>query len=258
MRDAGRQVALVTGASRGLGWAVARRLAAAGTALALCARSDELLQVRADELRISAGVPVLARAFDVTDTVALETFTQETVDELGGLHGLVVNVGGARGRGLLDSTTTDWSATFDLNVGHAVTAIRAAVKPLASSGGGSIVLVSSISGWKPAPLAQYGVTKAALIHLAACLSRELGGRRIRVNAVCPGSMLIPGKRWDRMRVEEPERYAEFSREFPGGELIDPDDVAAVISFLLSDGARAVNGACIPVDGGQNAPTADGY
>jgi NAD(P)-dependent dehydrogenase (short-subunit alcohol dehydrogenase family) len=149
-------------------------------------------------------------------------------------------------------------ATLDQNLGHAVTAVRAAVPPMVDSGGGSVVLVSSISGWKPAPQAQYGVAKAALNHLAACLARELGPQGIRVNTVCPGSMLIPGKRWDRMRTEDPERYARFAAEFPNGQLVNPDDVAHVIAFLLSEESRAINGTCIPVDGGQNAPTADGY
>lgn len=257
-RASGRRAVVVTGATRGLGLAVSRRLGSAGSSVALCAREAGRLETEADYLRRTYGVPVCARALDVTDHVALSRFVFGAASELGGLHGLVTSVGGAAGRGLLESTTAEWMATFDLNVGHAVSAVRAAVKPIAESGGGSIVLVSSISGWKPAPQAQYGVAKAALNHLAACLARELGPQRIRVNTVCPGSMLIPGKRWDRMRTEEPERYARFAAEFPNGRLVDPDDVAAVIAFLLSDESRAINGACVPVDGGQNAPTPDGY
>ncbi len=256
VRQSGR-VALVTGASRGLGLAVSRRLASDGYGLALCARGEAELNSAAQELR-ATGVEVCARALDVTDHAALAGFVGAASAELGGLHGLVANVGGAAGRGLLESTTDDWLATFDQNVGHAVTAVRAAVPLMAESGGGSVVLVSSISGWKPGPQAQYGVAKAALNHLAASLARELGPQRIRVNAVCPGSMLIPGKRWDRMRRSEPERYARFAAEFPAGRLVEPDEVAAVIAFLLSEDARAINGVWLPVDGGQNAPTPDGY
>jgi 3-oxoacyl-[acyl-carrier protein] reductase len=255
-KRSGRTV-LVTGASRGLGLAVSRRLARDGYALAICARNEVDLKSAARELRAS-GAEVFARTLDVTDHQALAEFVSEAYAELGGLHGLVTNVGGAAGRSLLASTTGDWLTTFDRNVGHAVTAIRAAVPLMADSGGGSVVLVSSISGWKPGPQAQYGVAKAALNHLAASLARELGPQRIRVNAVCPGSMLIPGKRWDRMRREEPERFARFAAEFPGGQLVDPDDVASVIAFLLSDQARAINGVWLPVDGGQNAPGPDGY
>ncbi|HEX5540254.1 MAG TPA: SDR family oxidoreductase [Micromonospora sp.] len=254
---AGRAV-VVTGASSGLGAVVARRIAAAGGSVAICARTEARLQAMAQELRRTPAPRVHARALDVTDHAALEAFVDESARVLGGLHGLVVNVGGDAGPGLLGSSTADWIATFDRNVGQAVTAVRAAVEPMAEAGGGSVVLVSSISGWKPVPQSPYGVAKAALNHLAVCLARELGPQRIRVNAVCPGSMLIPGKRWERMRTEDPAAYARFAAEFPNGQLLDPDDVANVIAFLLSDESRAINGAWIPVDGGQNAPTADGY
>ncbi|GGV88132.1 hypothetical protein GCM10010228_71640 [Streptomyces massasporeus] len=92
--------------------------------------------------------------------------------------------------------------------------------------------------------------------MAASLARELGPRGVRFNCVSPGSMLIEGKGWARLRDEDPEAYRRFEQEFPGGRLVDPRGVAEVIAFLLSD--RAVNGANIPVDGGQDAPSAHGY
>ncbi|WP_460776799.1 SDR family NAD(P)-dependent oxidoreductase [Micromonospora polyrhachis] len=247
----------MTGGTRGLGAAVVRCLVAKNGAVALCARDQEELRVSIEAFGGEGG-HLLGRALDVTDHDGLAAFVRDAATKFGGLHGLVANVGGARGRGLLESTTDDWLATYDVNVGHAVTAVRAAVPLMAASGGGSIVLVSSISGAKPAPQAQYGVAKAALNHLAACLARELAPERIRVNAVSPGSMLIPGKRWHRMMTEDPEEYARFAAEFPGGQLVDPDNVAEVIAFLLSDRSRAINGANIPVDAGQNAPSPDGY
>ncbi|MEV6981735.1 SDR family oxidoreductase [Sphaerisporangium sp. NPDC051017] len=127
-----------------------------------------------------------------------------------------------------------------------------------AAGGGAIVVVSSISGWKPSPQAQYGAAKAAQLHMVSSLARELGGFGLRVNAVSPGSMLIPGKRWDRMRREDPAAFQRFSEEFPGRELVQPDEVADVIAFLLSDESRGVTGVNIPVDKGQNAPTPQGY
>ncbi|MEV4755194.1 SDR family oxidoreductase [Micromonospora sp. NPDC049559] len=251
----GRAV-VITGASRGLGWYVARRLAAENCALAICARGAEPLHEAARRLRDEYGVPVHAEAVDVTDHDRLTAFVERSAETLGGLHGLVVNAGGGRG-GLLDaSTPQDWAAVFDVNVVHAATAVRAAAPHLA--GGGSAVLISSISGWKPAPSAQYAAAKAAMIHMSASLARELGPRRIRVNAVSPGSLLIPGGGWDRFRAERPDEYQRFLAEFPTGELVDPDDVAAVVAFLLSARARAVSGANIPVDAAQNAPSALGY
>jgi 3-oxoacyl-[acyl-carrier protein] reductase len=94
--------------------------------------------------------------------------------------------------------------------------------------------------------------------MVSSLARELGADGIRVNAVSPGSMLIRGKRWDRMREEDPAAFDRFRDEFPGRELVEPREVADVIAFLLSAESRGVTGANIPVDRGQNAPTPDGY
>lgn len=252
----GGRVVAITGASRGLGRAVAERLAAEGCDLAVCARNGSPLDDFADELRGRYGVRVYPRTTDVTDHDGLNEFIQQSVTVLGSLYGLVVNAGGSRGRALSESTADDWAVTFQMNTIHAAMAMRATVPHL--RGGGSVVLVSSVSGWKPAPPAQYSAAKAAMIHLGACLARELGPDAVRVNVVCPGSMLIPGRRWDRMRTEDPQAFERFAAEFPNGRLVDPGDVASVIAFLLSDQARAVNGACIAVDGGQNAPTPNGY
>jgi 3-oxoacyl-[acyl-carrier protein] reductase len=249
---------LITGGSRGLGRALAETLAAQGCPLAICAREERPLADLAESLRHSYGVEVFVRSVDVTDHARLSHVVVEAADALGGLRGVVANAGGNRGRGLLESKPTEWAATLDLNVGHAATVTRAAVPHLANSGGGSVVLVSSISGWKPSPPAQYAAAKAALVHMAACLGRELAEHGVRVNAVSPGSMLVPGGGWDRLRQSDPDRFAQFAAEFPAGRLIAPAEVAEVIAFLLSRLARGVNGAHIPVDGAQNAPSARGY
>ncbi|GLF97033.1 SDR family NAD(P)-dependent oxidoreductase [Streptomyces yaizuensis] len=251
------RAAVITGASRGLGLATAGQLAFEGWDLALCARGGEQLERAAQGLRERYGRRVYARSADVTDTAALDGFIDSAADRLGGVDALVTCVGGAFGGGLAEASAEDWADTYRINVEHPARAVRTALPYLRRSGG-RVVLVASISGWKPGPPAQYAAAKAGQIHLAATLARELGPDGVRVNAVSPGSMLIPGKGWDRLRKEHPERYRVFEREFPGGELVSPEDVAAVIAFLVSDRARAVNGANIPVDGGQNAPSAYGY
>lgn len=248
---------LITGASHGLGLATAQLLAAFGAPLALCARDAARLNEEAERLRGKFDVPVFTRALDVADEETLVEFVGEAGRRLGDFGGIVANVGGSRGAHLGDTSADDWAYTLGVNVVGAMTALRAAMPQLRRTRGAA-VLVSSISGSKPAPGLSYGATKAALNHAAAILARELGGAGVRVNAVAPGSMLVPNGRWDRMRVDEPEEYAAFREEFPAGRLVDPVDVASVIAFLLSDGARAVNGAVVPVDGGQNAPTAYGY
>jgi 3-oxoacyl-[acyl-carrier protein] reductase len=248
---------IVTGGSRGLGRETTLRLAAQGCDLAVCGRDAASLEAVAEEVRARYGRTLHTARLDVLDESALAAFVRESAARLGRVDGLVTVAGGARGADLRGTEASDWDLTCRLNVTHPAIALREAADHLAGTGG-SAVLVSSVSGWKPAPPAQYAAAKAAQIHMASSLARELGPRGVRVNCVSPGSMLIEGKGWARLRDEDPRAYREFEKEFPGGRLVDPRDVAEVIAFLLSDGARAVNGANVPVDDGQNAPSAYGY
>jgi 3-oxoacyl-[acyl-carrier protein] reductase len=191
---AGRSV-LVTGASRGIGLAIARTVAIEGSSLAICAREEGALSRAAEELR-GLGAKVFAQTTDVTDHVALASFVRAAAAGLGGLDAVIANAGGSSGGALADSTPEQWADTFQLNIGHAATLVRAATPYLAQSPNPSAVLISSISGVKPAPKAQYGVSKAGLIYLAAALARELSSLHIRVNAVSPGSILFPAGGWD--------------------------------------------------------------
>jgi 3-oxoacyl-[acyl-carrier protein] reductase len=254
-RFEGRRI-VVTGGSRGLGAEVVRLLLAEGAMVAACARRVEhLVELRRS---LGAGHELFTRSLDVAAPALLEQFVDSAAAAFGGLDGAVACAGGARGRGVTEATADDWALTWALNAGHFARLVARVTPHLQGSGGGSIVVVSSISGWKPGPQAQYGASKAAQLHMVSSLARELGPHRIRVNAVSPGSMLIPGKRWDRMRQEDPAEYEQFAAEFPGRELVRPEEVADVIGFLLSDQARGVTGVNLPVDKGQNAPTPEGY
>jgi 3-oxoacyl-[acyl-carrier protein] reductase len=135
-----------------------------------------------------------------------------------------------------------------------VRAARAAVPHLRARGGGCIIIISSISGWKPAPFAQYGSAKAAEIFLSGALAQELAPYRIRANTVCPGSILFPGGGWARRQQSDPEGFGKFAREeFPFGRLGTAEEVARVIVFVASPAGNWINGAMIPVDGGQQQP-----
>jgi 3-oxoacyl-[acyl-carrier protein] reductase len=239
---------LVTGGSRGLGYAVTRLLAAEGASVAICGRDSETLARAASSVEEDFGGTVVTGSVDVLAPDELEDFTVEAAARLGGLDGLVANIGGKRGGGLLDSTREDWQATWELNGGHAVRAVRSALE--AFRPGSSVVLVSSISGWKPRFPAQYGAAKASEIYLAGALCQELAPYRVRVNTVSPGSILLPGKSWDRLRQRDPEAYAAYAARNPNGRLLNAEEVARVVTFLLSPASEAVNGAHIPVDGGQ--------
>jgi 3-oxoacyl-[acyl-carrier protein] reductase len=251
--------ALVTGATRGIGRAIAGRLAAEGCALAICARDGDEVERAAAELG-DGGATVHGAPVDVTDAQALERFVVDAGDALGGLDLLVANAGGAAGgERLADAGAEDWRTTLELNVVHAAIAARAATPLMRDAGGGAMVFIASISGTRPQPRAQYAAAKAAEIHLAVSLARELGPDGIRVNALSPGSILFPLGGWDHRRRNDTGAFEQWVHdEFPLGRLGRPEEVADVACFLLSPRASWISGTNIVVDGAQNQPGMAGW
>jgi 3-oxoacyl-[acyl-carrier protein] reductase len=243
--------AIITGASRGLGLAIAQAFAGEGARLTICARGAEALEQAAEDLR-GRGAEVLTVALDVTEADAAERVTAAAIERFGGIDVLVNNAGGTA-RGTLDAA---WVGSFELNVLSALRLCEAARPHLARSasegGPGAIVNVSSIYGRESGGAAQYNATKSAQIAMSKALAREWIAEGIRVNNIAPGSIAFEGGSWGRRLVEEPERMAEFvAREIPGGRFGRPEEIGAVVAFLASTRASWVVGATINVDGGQS-------
>jgi 3-oxoacyl-[acyl-carrier protein] reductase len=244
-------VALITGASRGIGLATARALAAEGVHLVISARSEAALAEAAAALG-GAGVSVTPVVADVTVPEQAEALVARAAGAHGGFDILINNVGGGQGeRTIAGSTDADWLRTLELNLFQTVRMIRLSTPHMAGRPHPAVVNVSSISGWVPqlAGSGQYGAAKAALIFDADTWARELWAQGIRLNTVSPGSILVPGNGWDRYRAADPEGFEAYvTHGFPMGRLGHAEEVADVITFIVSPRSHWINGRNIPVDG----------
>lgn len=247
------QVAIVTGSSRGLGFASAKALASEGCRVCLCARGAERLDEAAAELRSIAGGTdrVLAIATDLTTPFGVSAVIDRTVEAFGGLDILVNNVGRAGGGNVVDTTDDEWQGALDHTLYPAIRASRLAVPHMRRRGGGVILVIASIWGRESGGRMTYNAVKAAEISFAKAMAQQLAGDNIRVNSVAPGSISFPGGSWHRRQQEDPEGMADFIRvNLPFGRFGQPDEVGSVVAFLASPKGSWISGACIPVDGGQ--------
>jgi 3-oxoacyl-[acyl-carrier protein] reductase len=244
-------VAVVTGASRGIGLATAHGFGVEGCHLVISARNAAELEAAAALLR-EVAPSVTAIVADVTDPGDAQRLAGEAAAVHGGIDILVNNVGGGGGgRRIADSTDADWERALELNVVQTVRMMRNCAPHMAGRAHPAIVNIASISGWVPrlSGSGQYGAAKAALIYNTELWALDLWSRGIRLNTVSPGSILVPGNGWDRYRQAEPAGFHDYvANGFPMGRLGTAEEVADVIVFLCSARAHWINGRNIPVDG----------
>ena len=247
------KVAIVSGASRGIGLAIAHGLAREGCRLLVCARGEDALNAAVSALK-THGTEVESIALDVTEPEAGNKLAERAVSAFGGIDILVANAGGNRRGMFADTTDQDWDDILELNLKAHLRTARAAIPAMKTSGEGSIIFISSIFGREAggAGLSIYNTTKSALISAAKIMAIELGGDGIRVNTIAPGSIRFEGGSWDRRCKEDPEGMKEFiSNNIPLGRFGSAEEVADVVTFLSSGRASWVSGACITVDGVQS-------
>ena len=245
------KIAIVSGASRGIGRSIALTLAAEGAKLCICARNEEGLKKAAGEME-AAGAEVEAIAVDVTTTEGAEALVKAGVDRFGGVDILVNNVGGSVWTPFAEISDEEWHHVLNLSFMSAVRVSRAAFPIMESRGGGSIVNISSIFGRETGGPISYNASKAAMISMSSNLAIEGAKKNIRVNSIAPGSIIFPGGSWERRQKENPEQIQAFiDANLPFGRFGKPEEVASVVAFLVSDRGSWVTGTSINVDGGQS-------
>lgn len=237
--------ALVTGASKGIGRAIAMGLAAEGCDVAICAREAKGVALAVDDLK-AMGVNAFGASIDVGDRARLERFIADAAGALGGLDILVCNASA-----FADGPSEEaFRAAFEIDLLHTRNACEAALPWLERSGEGAIIAISSISGSEDYGYdsVSYGTMKAALFFYVKSLARHVAAKGIRANVVSPGTTLFEGGFWDRVRINDPRSFAANVAANPMGRMARPEEIADAAVYLASRRASFISGTNLVVDG----------
>ncbi|HXD72462.1 MAG TPA: 3-oxoacyl-[acyl-carrier-protein] reductase [Vicinamibacterales bacterium] len=239
------KVALVTGASRGIGRAIATRLAGQG-ALVVCAARGDHANATADAI-VAAGGKADAITLDVTDDAALAKAPADIVAKHGSLDIVVSNAGITRDQLLMRMKREDWDAVIATNLTATFTLTQAAIRPMLKQKGGRIIAIGSVVGEiGNAGQANYAASKAGLIGFAKALAREVASRGITVNVITPGMIDT-----DMTRALSEKASVDWASQIPLGRLGTGDDIAAAACYLASDEAAYITGHVLAVNGGMS-------
>lgn len=241
------KVAVVTGGSRGIGRAIALRLSAEGAKVVICGRRLEAVEQVVAEIEASGGGGA-ARAADISRRSDAEGLIQASLTRFGRLDILVNNAGITKDGLLVRMKEEDWDAVLDVNLKGAFFTTRAALRPMLREQGGRIVNISSVAGTMGIPgQANYCAAKAGLIGFTKAVAKEVASRSITVNAVAPGFIET-----EMTAPLSDDRKRAYLSQIPMGRFGDPTEVAAVVSFLVSEAASYITGQVITIDGGLRA------
>lgn len=246
MSDQETQVALVTGGSRGIGRAVAARLARDGFDVAICYRSDDAAAEQVKKEIEAAGRRALIRKVDVADRSGVRAFVAETESELGPVSAVVTSAGITRDRPMALMSDDEWDSVLRTNLDGTYNLLRSVVRAMIRRRAGTVVTIASVAGvMGNAGQTNYSASKAGIIGLTQALAKEFGRYGVRANSVAPGFIDT------EMVASVPEATAkEAIKRIPLGRFGTPAEVAALVSYLVSSQADYITGQVLRIDGGM--------